>query len=317
MSPPQSSLQRSEKQSRSGERLIEGTKKLDQFRVIVKKRSPLDEDVLRTFLPKNIKDFRTLEEWELSSFTVSTSRPSSNGMSPIEGRISYDVSLQWDFDIVRGGVVGIPDDTEPIYDEELHNSLKENFSYQRALLRFHRAIREALQYAQEINPEDPTGFFWSQIDEILSGTSTRAEGLRRQEYPQSKRQIYFTVEKFSEEIERLSEPDRRKLWKTMSKKFGMFKGSPQEPQVTERRRDLLYKVILTEYRLPDDESGSMIAQIRQKLEEITPAGLRDRLRKYPDVMRYYQGLDDAKLRALLYRDLKSIQADPDRYFSLV
>jgi hypothetical protein len=118
-----------------------------------------------------------------------------------------------------------------------------------------------------------------------------------------------TIEDLYEQIKRLSKDEKRHILSLLCKELA---GPPIQPLVTKRRRDLLYKVIIPEFGR-EYENNLSPEQVSRLVDTITPAMLRDCLEHYPDVCRYYEGLDDAALRALLFHDLKSIKTEPKRY----
>jgi hypothetical protein len=124
--------------------------------------------------------------------------------------------------------------------------------------------------------------------------------------------LYLTAEDLYEQIKRLSKSEKRRILSLVAKEFGKLGGPPIQPRVTKRRRDLLYKVIIPEFGR-EYENNLSSEQVSRLVDTITPAMLRDCLEHYPDVSRYYKGLDDAALRALLFHDLKSIKTEPKRY----
>jgi hypothetical protein len=124
--------------------------------------------------------------------------------------------------------------------------------------------------------------------------------------------LYLTAEDLYEQIKRLSIGEKRHILSLVAKEFGKLGGGRIDPRVTKRRRDLLYKVIIPEFGR-EYENNLSSEQVSRLVDTITPAMLRDCLEHYPDVSRYYKGLDDAALRALLFRDLKSIKTAPTRY----
>jgi len=124
--------------------------------------------------------------------------------------------------------------------------------------------------------------------------------------------LYLTAEDLYEQIKRLSKSEKRHILSLVAKEFGKLGGGRIDPRVTKRRRDLLYKVIIPEFGR-EYENNLSSEQVSRLVDTITPAMLRDCLEHYPDVSRYYKGLDDAALRALLFRDLKSIKTAPTRY----
>jgi hypothetical protein len=124
--------------------------------------------------------------------------------------------------------------------------------------------------------------------------------------------LYLTAEDLYEQIESLPKSEKRHIMRLVAKEFGKLGGPPIQPRVTKRRRDLLYKVIIPEFGR-EYENNLSPKQVSRLVDTITPAMLRDCLEHYPDVCRYYEGLDDAALRALLFHDLKSIKTEPKRY----
>jgi hypothetical protein len=124
--------------------------------------------------------------------------------------------------------------------------------------------------------------------------------------------LYLTAEDLYEQIKRLPIGEKRHILSLVAKEFGKLGGGRIDPRVTKRRRDLLYKVIIPEFGR-EYENNLSPEQVSRLVDTITPAMLRDCLKHYPDVSRYYKGLDDAALRALLFRDLKSIKTAPTRY----
>jgi hypothetical protein len=118
-----------------------------------------------------------------------------------------------------------------------------------------------------------------------------------------------TIEDLYEQIKRLSKSEKRHILSLLCKELA---GPPIQPRVTKRRRDLLYKVVIPEFGR-EYENNLSPKQVSRLVDTITPAMLRDCLEHYPDVSRYYEGLDDAALRALLFHDLKSIKTEPKRY----
>jgi hypothetical protein len=122
-------------------------------------------------------------------------------------------------------------------------------------------------------------------------------------------QLCLTAEDLYEQIKSLPIGEKRHILSLLCKELA---GPPIQPRVTKRRRDLLYKVVIPEFGR-EYENNLSPKQVSRLVDTITPAMLRDCLKHYPDVSRYYKGLDDAALRALLFHDLKSIKTEPKRY----
>jgi hypothetical protein len=140
--------------------------------------------------------------------------------------------------------------------------------------------------------------------ELEAGFSRILREMGRSEYVGK-----VTIEDLYEQIKRLSKSEKRHILSLLCKELA---GPPIQPLVTKRRRDLLYKVIIPEFGR-EYENNLSPKQVSRLVDTITPAMLRDCLEHYPDVCRYYEGLDDAALRALLFHDLKSIKTEPKRY----